>query len=46
MVTVKLNDELGEQALFYVGLFSQFGSLFGSIFMILAVNYFKWFNEK
>ena len=46
MVTVKLNDNHGQEALFYVGLFSQFGSLFGSGLMMLLINQLKLFKQQ
>lgn len=46
MVTVTLNDKNGQEALFYVGLFSQFGSLFGSGVMVILVNYVKLFKQN
>lgn len=46
MVTIVLNDKGGQEGLFFVGLFSNLGSVLGAAFMFAAVNYFDWFKQK
>ena len=46
MITLIVTRSRGEEALFMVGLLTQVGSLFGALFMYLAVNHFKWFDDN
>lgn len=45
MITVMLNDHGGQDALFKVGVYTQIGSVIGSLFMLMAVNHLQWFHQ-
>lgn len=46
VVTVKVTRARGEEALFFVGVFTQIGSVAGAIFIFLAVNHLHWFKDS
>ena len=46
MVTIVLNDKNGSEGLFFLGLFSNLGSVMGAAFMFIVVNHLSWFKSK
>ena len=46
MITVLLNDHGGQDSLFAVGVYTQIGSVVGSLFMLFTVNHLHWFRQR